>query len=170
MEVWDLVDESRNPIGKLHRKGEQFLPGEYHVSVEVHTITADGRLLVIQRDASKSYPSLWESAGGSVYAGETSMQGAVRELAEETGLLADQESLHFLGEIKREHSILDSYLWISSKLINPDQLELQPGEVSASKLVTMKELEAMNNDSQIVPPVWERYQLYYAKLASLILP
>ena len=38
MEIWDMVDESRNPLGKLHMRGKEILPGEYHVVVEIFTI------------------------------------------------------------------------------------------------------------------------------------
>lgn len=98
MEVWDLVDENKRPINKLHTRGEAQQPGEYHVVVEILTVNADGRILLTQRDAEKTYPLLWETTGGSVTAGESSLQGAVRELAEETGLVAEEKELKFLGE------------------------------------------------------------------------
>lgn len=169
MEIWDLVDEYRNPIGKRHVKGKELIPGEYHVSVEVFMINKDGRILLTQRSPLKTYPLLWESTGGAVHAGEKSVEGATRELAEETGLLVNSEDLQYLGEIKRENSFLDCYLWVSSEHINLHELTLQTEEVNAARLVTLTELIEMNNAGQIVPPVWERYQLFYEKLADFVI-
>ena len=167
MEIWDMVDESRNPLGKLHTRGKEILPGEYHVVVEIFTINADGRILLTQRDSLKTYPLKWESTAGSVTAGENSIDGAIRELKEETGLFVNPEKLRYLGEIKQENFFLDSYLWISSKNIDISELTLQPGEVCDAKFVTLKELEEMNKTGKIVPPVWERYQLYFEELFIL---
>lgn len=70
MEIWDLVDESRKPLGKLHTRGNELQRGEFHVVVEIFTFNADAQILLTQRDPLKSYPLLWESTGGSVNAGE----------------------------------------------------------------------------------------------------
>ena len=49
------------------------------------------------RDKAKPvYPNCWENTGGAVLAGETSLEGALRELREETGLAAQPEALRLL--------------------------------------------------------------------------
>ena len=169
MEIWDLVDGSRNQIGKLHTRGEDTLPGEYHIVVEILTINCDGKILVTQRDLGKTYPLLWECTGGSINAGESSLQGAIRELHEETGLSVKAEELHFLGEIKRKNYFLDSYVWKSDQNIEISDLNLQAGEVCDAKLVTFKELEEMNGLGEVVPPVWERWGIYAGKLAGVLM-
>ena len=168
MELWDLVDGSRNLLGKLHTRGEETRDGEYHIVVEIFTINVDGRILLTQRDALKTYPLLWESTGGSVTAGETSLQGAIRELEEETGLLVKPQDLQCIGEIKRGNYYLDSYIWKSRENIEISELKLQPGEVCDTKLVTLQELDEMNKQGLIVPLVWERYKLYFAEIADLV--
>ncbi|WP_157824155.1 hypothetical protein [Planococcus sp. MB-3u-03] len=45
MEVWDLYDGERNPLGKKHIRGNKLQPGEFHIVVEVITLNADGRIL-----------------------------------------------------------------------------------------------------------------------------
>ena len=44
MEVWDLYDGERNPLGKKHVRGNKLQPGEFHIVVEVITLNADGRI------------------------------------------------------------------------------------------------------------------------------
>ena len=45
------------------------------------------RYLISQRAASRlSYPLMWECVGGSVLRGESSVDGAVREVKEEVGI------------------------------------------------------------------------------------
>lgn len=168
MEVWDLVDGSRKLLGKLHTRGEETLPGEYHIVVEVLTINRDGKILLTQRDVEKTYPLLWESTGGSVNAGETSLQGAIRELNEETGLSVTAEELQFIGEMERKNYFLDSYIWKSARSIEISDLNLQVGEVCDAKLVTIKELEEMNKRGEVVPPLWERWQRYAEQLAGVL--
>lgn len=168
MEVWDLVDSSRNLLGKLHTRGEETLPGEYHIVVEVLTINCDGKILLTQRDEAKSHPLLWESTGGSVNAGETSLQGAIRELNEETGLSVTAEELQFIGEMERKNYFLDSYIWKSAQNIEISDLTLQAGEVCDAKLVTIQELEEMNKMGEVVPPLWDRWQIYAEQLAGVL--
>ncbi|MDE0581666.1 NUDIX domain-containing protein [Planococcus sp. A6] len=167
MELWDLVDASRKPLNKLHTRGEELQSDEFHVVVEVYTINADGRMLMTQRDAAKTFPLLWESTGGSVHAGESSVEGAVRELAEETGIAVAAADLQYLGERSKGKSFLDSYLYISHRTIEINELTLQPGEVCDAKWVRVEELKEMNRTGQVVAPVWERYQLYSEELKSL---
>lgn len=166
MEIWDLYDENRKPLGKFHTRGVDLAKGEYHTVVEIFTINADGRLLLTQRDPLKPYPLLWEGTGGSVTAGETSLTGARRELEEETGLQAPDEKLLKIGELQSGNYFLDNYIWKSSKMIDLQELKLQPGEVCDAKLVTLQELEDMNRLGLIVPKVWKRFELYRSEIET----
>lgn len=169
MELWDLVDGDRNKLGKVHRRGIDLNPGEYHVVVEVITVNVDGRILLTQRDAVKTYPLLWEITGGSITAGETSIEGAARELEEETGLVAAPEQLTKIGELKYGHYFRDSYIWKTADNINPAAMKLQAGEVCGAQLVTFDELELLHEKGQTVPSVLERCQLYFEELQKLMI-
>ncbi|MDQ0430150.1 8-oxo-dGTP pyrophosphatase MutT (NUDIX family) [Planomicrobium stackebrandtii] len=160
MEIWDLFDDERKLLGKQHMRGQAMTPGEYHIVVEIFTFNRDGKLLVTQRDGAKTYPLLWECTGGSVTARETSLVGAVRELEEETGLVADPKDLQLIGSLKKDVYFLDSYMWKSPKQLELTDLNLQDGEVCGAKFVTLAEWEEMNSDQLVVPKVWERYKLY----------
>jgi dATP pyrophosphohydrolase len=58
------------------------------VLVVIHTLGLD--VLLLQRAA---HPGFWQSVTGSLEAGETSMQAAVREVAEETGIACTEGEL-----------------------------------------------------------------------------
>lgn len=117
-----------------------------------------------QRDAAKTYPLLWETTGGSVTAGESSIQGAVRELAEETGLIAREEELDLVGEIKYGNYFLDSYIWKRKTAIQLEDLVLQPGEVCDAKLVALAEFEKMVQQGLVVSRIWDRFQVNRSKI------
>lgn len=168
MEYWDLVDGKRKLLGKTHLRGVELTPGEYHVVVEIFTINADGRILLTQRDPVKSYPLKWEITGGSITAGETSTEGAARELEEETGLIAAKDQLIKMGEIKYGHYFRDSYIWRSAELIDPSSMKLQPGEVCGARFVTFDELLEMDAAGLTVPSVLERCRMYQKDLQKMI--
>ena len=88
-EMWDAFDEHENYLGyQIKRSMAKDLPeGVYHIVVMVYTKTRDGKILVTQRARNKTYPLKWEITGGSIVTGETPVEGAARELSEETGIL-----------------------------------------------------------------------------------
>jgi mutator protein MutT len=58
------------------------------VRVLAAVIRRDGRYLVCRRPAHKRHGGLWEFPGGKIHAGETLLDAARRELAEELSLRA----------------------------------------------------------------------------------
>lgn len=87
MEVWDLYKEDRTLSGKTHVRGEE-LPNElYHLVIHVWIRNSKGEFVVAQRSGKLlRSPMLWECVGGSVLKGESSVDGAVREVEEELGI------------------------------------------------------------------------------------
>lgn len=70
----------------LYSKGDKLPPGHFHIIVETLVKHTDGTYLVMQRSFTKEEaPGRYEgSAGGSVLAGETKTEAAIREVLEET--------------------------------------------------------------------------------------
>ena len=83
MELVDLYDENRVPLGRTAERYGKKGPGEYRVVVHVCVFDHQGRLLIQQRTPEKIlWPDRWDvSIGGGVDAGETSRQAAERELS-----------------------------------------------------------------------------------------
>ncbi len=87
MELWDLYTRHRVPTGQTHVRGNPLPVGCFHLVVHVWIRNAKGEYLISQRAADRqTFPLLWETVGGAVLAGETSLQGALREAKEEIGI------------------------------------------------------------------------------------
>ena len=79
--------------GLLHPK--------FCVSVAGVYVTADGRVLLARHVYRRHYP--WGLPGGFLAAGEAPEAGALRELREETGLVACVDRVVSAGAISRRH-------------------------------------------------------------------
>lgn len=93
MERFDLVDAEGQLTGETIERGTPIPPNRYHHVVQVFTFNAGKELLITKRHPEKPYGNLWEITAGSVIAGETIRDGAVRELAEETGIHVSPDQL-----------------------------------------------------------------------------
>lgn len=91
-EIWDLYSENRELLGRDHIRGEQLPIDGYHLVVHVWIRNSKGEYLISQRSANRSrYPIMWECVGGSVVKGEDSLQGAIREVKEEVGIVLEPD-------------------------------------------------------------------------------
>ena len=155
MEYFDLYDAERNALGLTHRRGDPLPPGAYHIVCEVWTVNDLGLALLTRRDACKRlYPGLWENTGGVVLAGEDSRQGAVRELKEETGILAEPAELTFQGSFQVGSVFVDMYLLRKNDELS--ELKLQPGETVDARWATLKEIREMWDRGELAFRTWER--------------
>lgn len=151
MELFDLYDSQRRPLGQTMVRGTATPAGCYRLVVHISIFNSTGQMLIQQRQPFKEgWPNLWDiSVGGSVTAGETSQTGAQRELLEELGLSADLQnavpalSVTFNGGFD-DHYILHRDLDVSS-------LCLQYEEVQAAKWASMDEILAMIDNGSFIP-------------------
>ena len=114
MELWDLYTENREPTGRTHVRGEVIPDEYYHLVVHVWIQNSKGEYLISQRAASRpTCPLMWECVGGSVLAGETSLEGALREAKEEVGLdLSPDSGRVILAKTRSSYSdIVDVWLF-----------------------------------------------------------
>ena len=103
----DIWDADGNPTGKTALKSEAHREGWYHPTVHVWFYTSDGRVLLQRRAEDKATdPGLWDvSVAGHVGAGESLLEGAVREIREEIGLEVSADQLIPITTVKdsRDH-------------------------------------------------------------------
>ncbi len=157
-EIWDLYDKDKQKTGDVIERNRiaEIPDGSYHLAVDVWVRTSDGRYLITQRSEKKqSCPLYWECTGGAVISGETSLEGAVRELAEETGLAASQSDLKLVNTVVYGNYIMDVYLY--ERDVDMSELVLQEDEVCGARLATETEILAMIENNEFVERVWKRF-------------
>ena len=150
MELWDAYNSNCEKIEGLTliRDSQEKIPdGVYHLVCEVLVRHVDGTYLLMRRDPTKPlYPNMWEAgAGGSALQGETAVEGAMRELREETGIVA--ETLEQLNWSLGGSCIHCRFLCVTG--CAKDSIKLQEGETCDYRWVTAQELLAMP-DSELV--------------------
>ena len=170
MELWDLYDEHRAPLGRTHQRGLPLAPGEYHLAVIVVIVNSRGEVLLTRRSPEKAVcPGWWENTGGAVQAGETSRQAILRELGEETGLSPRPEELTLLlQEDCRDGTHFDIYAltWEGE----PEDIRLQAGETDAARWMPLAEWEqAAGMEGTLCPRQREPYkQELYRRIALYV--
>ncbi len=148
MELWDAYDRDFRKIDgmTLVRGEESSIPrGIYHLVVLILVRHTDGQYLLMRRSPGKAYPLYWEAtAGGSVLQGETALEGAVRELREETGIKTDtlEEMEHFAND--KTHSAYFVFVCVTG--CDKDSIILQEGETCDYKWVDREDILAMGDD------------------------
>jgi 8-oxo-dGTP pyrophosphatase MutT (NUDIX family) len=110
----------------------------FHVVAGTCAYRPDRAVLLTQRAASKDFPLAWEFPAGSALAGESSREAAVRELAEEAGLVVDTEDLALVGRFVDSAALFDVYVVRVSGL---EPLKLDPAEVFDHQWVSVAEVE-----------------------------
>ena len=156
MELWDLYNEKREPLGIRHVRGEALPDGAYHIVVHVWIKNASGQFLMSQRAASrKSFPLMWETVGGSVTAGEDSREGALREVYEEIGIdLSERDGRLVFSRVrgivdsKRFNDILDVWLFEYNK--DADLGSATTDEVAQTKWLFPDEIKKLADDGKLV--------------------
>ena len=114
----------------------------------------------------KFAPNLWENTGGYVKAGETSIAAVLRELTEETGIIAEENEIHYIGSSKVPPFFGDNYYIRRDILLN--EIILQDGETSDVKWVTHNELFNMADTGELAPSVMAHLAPIRAKFEAAL--
>ena len=154
-EYWDIYDENRKKTGKIVERGVyEFEPGEYHIVVTGIILNSKNEILITKRAEHKKFGLMWECNGGSVLAGETSLQGVIRELKEEVGVEFKKREAIFLKEVKGGKKYPDfKDLWLFRRDVKKEEITFPDGEAIDYKWVTIDEFMKMYNNKKIVPTV-----------------
>lgn len=155
-EIWDLYTKYREKTGKEHIRGEQIPEGYYHLVVHVWIRNRQGNYLISQRAANRpTFPLMYECVGGSVLKGESSADGAVREVEEEVGITLDpSEGKRIFSKIrgvidgKTFQDILD--VWLFEYDGEPDLSKASTDEVAACRWMSTEEIEELYHKGKLV--------------------
>lgn len=170
-EMYDACDQAGNPLGYALVRGDPIPEGVWHLVVEVFSVTAGGRVLVTRRHPDKSWGGYWEYTGGSVVKGEAPLQGALRELREETGITAEAEDLHPVYVEARPG--IDGYSTIYHSFLavfDPEEqtIRLQEGETVDYRLLPYGDFLQFILTGQCVTPICRRFQDHQAAFEQLM--
>ena len=162
MELWDLYDEYGNKTGETWERSRagEIPEGRYHIVCDVLIRHRDGSFLLMLRDPRKeAYPGCWEaSAGGSALAGETPLEGARREMLEETGLKADKLTL--IGTTKRPESRSVLYAYLAVVNCAKDSVRLQEGETADCRWMDAPSFLSLMREEPVLKIQYPRYKPY----------
>jgi len=116
-------------------------PGDYHLVVHVWVMDSGGGFLITRRAPNKGYPLMWECTGGSALAGDSSLDAALREAREETGLTLSPETGSVVFTLQRGDSFCD--VWLFRQNFDLGQVVLCEGETCGARRATAEEIRAM---------------------------
>ena len=148
-ELWDVYDKNRNLTGRLHRRGDPLPDGDWHLVVYAWLMDSRGSFLITKRTPNKGYPNMWECTGGSVIAGETSLEAVVREVKEETGLNADPSGAELVFSLNS--SGLFSDVWLFRQDFDIAEVVFQENETCGAKWAAPDEIRAMISNGGFIP-------------------
>jgi len=151
MEIWDLYDKDRKPLGRTHVRGQEMDAGTFHLVVHVCLFNDKDQLLIQKRQPfKKGWSGMWDiSVGGSAVSGDDSRQAAEREAKEELGIDLDLSDEMPRFTINFDNGF-DDY-WMTEYLGSIEDLTLQASEVEDARWVNKEELMALVDQGVFVP-------------------
>ena len=160
-EKWDIYNKEKRKTGKIClRNGRKLKEGEYHLVVTAIILNEKNEILISKRAGHKEYPKMWECSGGSVKAGETSLEGMLREIKEELGIIFTKREAMYLETIKNEEKHDFKDLWVFKRNINSNEITMPDGEVIDTKWVSIEEFSKMLKNNEFVPTIDFSEKLY----------
>ena len=169
-ELWDIYDKNRNKTGRFAERGVyEFKEGEYHLVTVALIINSKKEILITKRSENKkAEPLKWELTGGGVQAGESSLQGIIRETSEEIGMKFRPEDATLLKEIRKDKTPADfKDLWLFKNDSPIEKIKFEDGEVSDAKWVTIEQFLDMKENNEMISTIdfgREEYNLALEKI------
>lgn len=153
-EYYDIYDENKNKTGKIAKRNEYELKnGEFRLVADAFFINSKNELMLTKRAERKKSGLLWEGTGGSIQAGETGLEGIIRETKEEIGIDLTKKDLIFFKELKTNSMGFWRFkeIYVVKKDIKISDLVLKEDEVIDAKWVTLDEFLNMEKNNELVP-------------------
>ncbi len=156
MEYWDIYDSFKQPTGRLMKRNDwNMKDGDYHLTVLGVLQREDGKYLVTQRSADKSWaPLCWEVPGGGVKASETSKEAVIREFREETGLDLSAAKGGLFMTYRRDNPdegdnyFVDVYLFTDS--FRAEDVRTDPAETCAFDVLSYEEIRKLADEGSFL--------------------
>lgn len=156
-EYFDILDENGNKTGETKPRSEVHRDGDWHAAVHIWIINNNREVLLQRRCANKdSHPNMLDiSCAGHLSAGDSSLEGAVRELKEELGLDVKPEELEYIKTLKSESKYTSDFinnefnaLYILRTDKGIEDMKYQEDEISEIFFVTYEKFKEMVENHQ----------------------
>ena len=134
-------------------------------SVVVLPVLDDGRVLLIQQYRYAARQFLWELVAGRMDGGETPIEGAARELKEETGYTAKKLKV-FLEFFPTPGFLEEKMYLLLAEGLTPGKATPEDDEKIIAKAYTHKQLDAMLRKKQLRDAKTIAGVLYYLRYLS----
>ena len=155
VEYWDVYDAERRPTGRTIQRGMPLGEDDYVLVVNVFLRNRRGEWLLTQRTENKTQPLKWEPPGGHALSGETSLETALREMREETGIHLNAEDGELFTSLRRIRPSWENPgfvdLWVFPWDGEIADVVLQPGETRAARWASNAEVLRLIADGEFVP-------------------
>lgn len=149
-EIWDVYDENRNKTGEIIYR-ENYEPKGYHLVVHIWIRNSKGEWLISKRTANKHCPLLWECTGGSVLAGEESIDGALREVREELGISLDKSKGFVFTSYRRDNYLDFCDVWVFEHDCDIEDVTLQEDETCDAMWASGNKILSLIDNNQFIP-------------------
>ncbi len=170
-ELLQEVDENDKPIGGVSRKDAKLYGNRYRI---IRVIVEDefGNILIQKRTPNKdTYPNCWDnSAAGHVDEGESYIETARREMAEEIGIADENLSLekvdYFYSEATTPNGLHLNRFTTVYKVVLPHETKFtpQPEEVSEIKWASVDHVRSLVlKDAEVTDGLKVVFERYYNK-------
>ncbi len=165
MEIWDGYFRDGTPAETDLVRGQPIPEGLYHLVSEILVRHTDGDFLLMQRHPGKpNYGGYYEAtAGGSALKGEDALACARRELAEETGITAQE--LVPIGTFVSRDTLYAQFLCRTNCC--KASIRLQPGETVGYQWLSEESFIAFINSGKMIETQRQRYTPYFQKMGYL---
>lgn len=170
-EIFDIFDRNGNKVGiaskqKCHSEN----PGFYHKPVWIWILNDNGDVLLQRRaKTKKNNPNLWDMpSAGHVDAGESIIEGAIRETYEELGVQTKAEDFEFIGEYIYDEAYEIAQIYILRLNLNINEFNISLEELSEIKWYKFEEFSDILYSKDFVPFPLEYKDMIFNKIKEKI--
>ena len=152
-EIFDIYTREGKYLGAKEKSICHGLnPGFYHKPVWIWIINSNGEILVQKRSScKKNYPDKWDMpSAGHVKAGESIIDGAIRETFEELGIKTKKSDYKFICEYISDDTYELAQVYLLKLDLNINEFNLEEKEVSEVKWLDYNDFKELFYSSDFV--------------------
>ena len=150
VEAVDVYDKNKNKTRKIiNRYSGSLEIDEYALAVKAIIMNSNYEFLISRRSLSKRLdPGKWEINGGACIAGETSLQGIIREIKEELGIDLKNVKGILFKEYCQHPYFYD--IWLFKLDVDINKLNFLDSEVIDAKWVNIEQIICMEKNNLLI--------------------